>query len=314
MIGHSNFDKYIYMNKNINYFTNKCRKLQSLYREEIQESMGVGPWKSSKTKQISMIENGENTGKNFVNQFTFAYAKQRVERKKKNETIDEYRLFNNLLSSQPMAFNLFCPFKQLLMVGKEDLVTKLIRSVFPDLSISKVTEIELEYLHTDIENYLDDRTAMDAIIRYVDSDLRPCFIAIETKYTDVLGLNSARNTDKQKELIKQLGYFKPDSEKALLNNQKSISQIYRNFLLSECYRIKEPANECYSIVLSPKDHPTTEEEVRSLQDELLPQFKYKIQALSLEDFVERILKVCPSEEAEPFRWFKHRYLDFEKLR
>ncbi len=48
--------------------------MQSLYREEIQESMGVGPWKSSKTKQISMIENGENTGKNFVNQFTFAYA------------------------------------------------------------------------------------------------------------------------------------------------------------------------------------------------------------------------------------------------
>ena len=107
---------------------------------------------------------------------------------------------------------------------------------------------------------------------------------------------------RQKALIKELGFFKPESEAALLNDEKSISQIYRNFLLSECYRIKEPAHECYSVVLSPKDHPTTEEEVRSLQDELKPEYRYKIQAVSLEDFVERILKVCPAE-----------YLNFEKL-
>jgi hypothetical protein len=99
----------------------------------------------------------------------------------------------------------------------------------------------------------------------------------------------------------------------LLNDENSISQIYRNFLLSECYRIKEPAHECYSIVLSPKDHPTTEEEVKSLQQELKPEYQYKIQAVSLEDFVERILKVCPSEESRPFIRFKNRYLNFEKL-
>lgn len=95
------------MNYSINDFTKRCRLLQSLYREEIHEPMGYGPWKTSKTKQISMIANGEKTGRNFVNAFTFDYAKQRVEGKKRNETIDEYRLFNNLLSSQPMAFNLF---------------------------------------------------------------------------------------------------------------------------------------------------------------------------------------------------------------
>lgn len=177
-----------------------------------------------------------------------------------------------------------------------------------------MTEVELEYLHTDVENYLNDRTAMDAIIRYINESMRPCFIAIETKYTDVLGTNSARDTDQQKSLIKQLGYFKPDSEKELLNDEKPISQIYRNFLLSECYRIKEPAYDCCSIVLSPKGHPTTEEEVKSLQDELLPDYKYKIQALSLEDFVDCSLKVCPLEEADNFIWFKNRYLNFEKIK
>ena len=302
------------MNNSINNFTKRCRLLQSLYREEIQEPMGVGPWKTSKTKQISMIANGENTGRNFVNSFTFDYAKHRVEGKKRNETIDEYRLFNNLLSSQPMAFNLFCPFMEMLKNGKKGLVTKIISSVFPELSIGEVTKVEPEFLHRDVENYLNDRTAMDAIIRYTDESMRPCFIAIETKYTDVLGTKSARDTDQQKSLIKQLGYFKADSEEGLLKGEKPISQIYRNFLLSECYRIKEPAYDCISIVLSPKDHPTTEEEVKSLQDELLPEYKHKIQALSLEDFVDRTLKVCPPEEAATFIWFKNRYLNFGKIK
>ena len=112
-----------------------------------------------------MIANGENTGRNFVNDFTFEYAKQRIAGKK-NETIDEYRLFNNLLSSQPMAFNLFCPLIQMLKEGKEELATRIVQSTFPDFNIGQVTEIELEYLHTKVENYLNDRTAMDAIIRY----------------------------------------------------------------------------------------------------------------------------------------------------
>ena len=67
-------------------------------------------------------------------------------------------------------------------------------------------------------------------------------------------------------------------------------------------------------MLSLKGHPTTEEEVKSLQDELLPEHKHKIQALSLEDFVDRSLKVCPPEEADTFIWFKNRYLNFEKIK
>ncbi len=72
---------------NIRAFKEKCRRLQSCFREEIQEPMGFGPWKTSAKEQISMIANGENTGRNFVNGFTFEYAKQRIAGKKKNETM-----------------------------------------------------------------------------------------------------------------------------------------------------------------------------------------------------------------------------------
>ena len=141
--------------KNIKNFTHRCRLLQSLYREEIQEPMGRGPWRNSVTKQISMISNGEKSGKNFVNPETFHYATKRVEEIKENETINDFRLFNNLLSSQPMAFNLFYPLIQLRENGHQELVNTLICSVFPQLPIGQVTEIGLEFLHTEIKNYLN---------------------------------------------------------------------------------------------------------------------------------------------------------------
>ena len=101
----------------ITEFRSMCREHQGMFREMIGEPMGVGPWRNSSTKQISMLLNGEKTGKNFVDKFTFNYAKSRVKNLQAHETIDEYRLFNNMLSSQPMAFNLFCPFMEMQKNG-----------------------------------------------------------------------------------------------------------------------------------------------------------------------------------------------------
>ena len=295
----------------ITVFREKCREQQSMFREMMGEPMGVGPWRNSSKKQISMLANGEKTGKNFVNRFTFNYAKSRVKNLQPHETIDEYRLFNNMLSSQPMAFNLFCPFIQMIEEGKGDIVTNVFKEIFPDKHIREVTEVGLEYLHTDIKNYLNDCTAMDAIVRYKDTDGKPAFIAIETKYTDVLGENTSnkeRAQDRYRDWIKRIGMFKPETEAKLLSGEKVISQIYRNFLLTECYGIVEKANRCYSVVLAPAQHPTTEKEVASLKDELLPEYQYKISSITLESFVKKAFKTCPKGSKYPFWYFIERYL------
>lgn len=295
----------------ITAFREMCREQQSMFREMIGEPMGVGPCRNSSKKQISMLANGEKTGKNFVNRFTFNYAKSRVKNLQPHETIDEYRLFNNMLSSQPMAFNLFCPFIQMIEEGKGDIVTNVFKEIFPDKHIREVTEVGLEYLHTDIKNYLNDCTAMDAIVRYKDTDGKLAFIAIETKYTDVLGENTSnkeRAQDRYRDWIKRIGMFKPETEAKLLSGEKVISQIYRNFLLTECYGIVEKANRCYSVVLAPAQHPTTEKEVASLKDELLPEYQYKISSVTLESFVKKAFKTCPKGSKYPFWYFTERYL------
>lgn len=61
-----------------------------------------------------MISGGEVSRKNFLMKETFEYAKERVANKRESETIDGFRLFNNLPSSQLMAFNLFHPLMLLL--------------------------------------------------------------------------------------------------------------------------------------------------------------------------------------------------------
>lgn len=86
-----------------NAFTRKARLLQSMYRVEIGEEEGFGPTRASKRKYGNMISGGEVSGKNFLMKETFEYTKERVANKRENETIDGFRLFNNLLSSQPIT-------------------------------------------------------------------------------------------------------------------------------------------------------------------------------------------------------------------
>lgn len=146
-----------------NAFIRKARLLQSMYRVEIGEEEGFGPTRASKRKYGNMISGGEVSGKNFLMKETFEYAKVRVANKRENETIDGFRLFNNLLSSQPMAFNLFHP---LMLLLKQDpaMVTLAVRSVFRNFPVFEVTEIGLEFIPTPIDKYTNDKSAMDAYI------------------------------------------------------------------------------------------------------------------------------------------------------
>lgn len=202
-------------------------------------------------------------GKNFLMKETFEYANGRVANKRKNETIDGFRLFDNLLSSQPMGFNLFHP---LVLLLKQDqaMVTLAVRLVFRNFPVFEVTEIDLEFIPTPIEDYTNDKSAMDAYIRFVGNKGGKHIIAIETKYTDVLGVNEASRCEEQKQMLVDTGLFSTDFEELLTESKVKLTQIYRNLLLTERYRMVEGLKDSYSVVLSPKDHSSTEEEINQL--------------------------------------------------
>jgi hypothetical protein len=303
-----------------NSFTAKARLLQSLWRVENGLQIGIGPNKGSVVKNTeiptyygNMIKDGESTGRNFFYSQTFEYARRRVKEKKKDETIDEYRLFNNLMSSMPMAFNLFHPL-MMLHTQYPAAVDKMIQYAFPDLPICKIKEIGLEFIPTPIEHYTNDKSAMDAFITFFDKEGGEHIIAIETKYTDSLGTNSASGkgvVEKQIQLLKEMNLLTEEGLQKLESKQIRFSQLYRNFLLTEKYREVNKLMNSYSIVLAPKDHPTTKNELKFLIEHLLDE--KKLSDYKLEDFVSALKLNCPVENLDWLDWFEDRYLNFKKL-
>lgn len=306
-------------------FVAKCRKLQSIYRHEIGEEIRPYTDRYGNLHYYgNYISNGETPKegcwKNFLTKDAFEYAKHRVEHKKKYETIESDRLFNNLLSSQPMAFNLFCPLRQMLEESHE-IATKIIKAALPGYPIHKVTAVELEFIP---ENYMEltgDKSAMDAIIRFEDETGKRGFIAVETKYSENLGTNVAYDRDnkgnkiprKQSlKAVEELSCFIPDVEQRIMTGDTPLTQIYRNFLLSEMYgHSKELLS--YSIILAPEKHPTTKKELESLTDGLRAEYKERIKSEDLECFVDAIIHNCPDKYRIVFERFYDRYLNFAKL-
>ena len=307
-------------------FVAECRRLQSIYRYEIGEEIRPYTDRYGNVHYYgNYISNGENPKegcwKNFLTEHAFNHAKDRVEHKENYETIESDRLFNNLLSSQPMAFNLFCPLRQMREKSPET-ATKVIKAALPNYPIHKVTEVALEFIPANHEKLTGDKSAMDAIIRFEDEQGKGGFIAVETKYSENLGTNVAYDRDengkkipraKSIEAVKQLQCFTPDVEKSIMGGNTPLTQIYRNFLLSEMYGFEEGLLS-YSIILAPRRHPSTKRELESLTNGLREEYKNKIKEIKLEDFVERIISICPEEYATIFERFYDRYLNFDKLK
>lgn len=305
-----------------NPFTAKARKLQSLWRVQNGLEIGIGSERNSidKNGQPSyygnMIKYGESTGSNFFYPETFAYAQWRVQTKLKDETINDYRLFNNLMSSMPMAFNLFHPL-MMLHTQNPAAVDRMIQNAFPDFPIFKVKEIGLEFIPTPIERYTNDKSAMDAFIRFYDKKGGEYIIAIETKYTDSLGTNSASGkgvVKKQIQLLKELDLFTEKGIHKLESEEIQMSQLYRNFLLAEKYRQVQQLKNSYSIILEPKDHPSKEVEIDSFKELIKDEYKnLKLNKFSLESFVEKLKENCPFDYLDWLNWFEDRYLEFKKI-
>ena len=307
-------------------FVADCRKLQSIYRHEIGEEIRPYTDRNGNVHYYGNYISGGETPKhgcwkNFLTEYAFKHAEDRAKNRQKYETIEKDRLFNNLLSSQPMAFNLFCPLRQMLEESPET-ATRVIKAALPGYPIHEVTEVELEFIPGNYKDLTGDKSAMDAIIRFVDTNGKSGFIAVETKYSENLGTNAAYDKDEKGnkkpreqslKAMRQLKCFNPDVEMRIIEGKVKLTQIYRNFLLSETYG-KWKTHESYSIILAPKAHPSTDNEVNSLLSELREEYKNnKIKKINLEDFVNAIIDYCPDEYRVVFERFYDRYLNFGKL-
>ncbi|MBV6405326.1 MAG: hypothetical protein GFGODING_02093 [Flavobacteriales bacterium] len=145
---------------------------------------------------------------------------------------DEGRMWSNLLSSQPLCFNLFGELSFDL-----DAATACFRKLFPD-RIGRVTSVKFEYSPGRGDaRYTGDRSAFDVFVEY-ERDGRNGFLGIEVKYAESLReeqpKKSAEIVEKHgaryTELTEAHGVFKPNVIATL--RHPPLSQIWRDHLLS----------------------------------------------------------------------------------
>lgn len=130
----------------------------------------------------------------------------------------------------------------------------------------------------------------------------------------MLGVNEARSCEEQKQMLIDTNLFEDGFKILLMEGKVKLTQIYRNLLLTERYRVVEGLTDSYSVVLSPKEHPSTEEEIKSVVKYLKPEYAYKLSAVTLEDFVDNMIRYLPEYYVLVYERFKKRYLEFIKIK
>lgn len=161
-----------------NRLTAKMRRHQSWYRANVlRVPFGTGPKSTDLNLYGNMLTKADaERGANFLTQGIFAVAKRRLA--ENSGAVEPFRLLHNMLSSQPMCFNLFGP-----LVEDLDLATRLMAELLPG-EVAKVTAVKLEFAPQPSGAYLADRTAFDAYVEWTTPTGGRAFLGVETKLTE----------------------------------------------------------------------------------------------------------------------------------
>jgi len=249
------------------------------------------------------IEFAKTTKANFLTDNIKQLVTQEVANAKKTGgLIGEPRIWNNLLSSQPLCFNLFGELHFDL-----GLATKYFNQLFPN-RLDAVTAVKFEYSpgRGDIK-YIGDHSAFDVFVEYTKGDKRG-FIGIEVKYAESLKEETKDKANKNfKEqyatLTNTCGLFKPDSVDLL--RQPPLSQIWRDHLLS--IATKQDYDEGFFVFLFPSKNKQCKDGI----DEYVKFLVSDNEAQSgfcprnLESFIDTLVDITNTDWA---RELKQRYI------
>lgn len=282
-------------------FSSNARLLQSIWRTEKK-------YAHVKLKCGNFLEEdfARGSGANFLSKKIFEIIKEEVKNKKiEGKVIKEPRIWNNLLSSQPLAFNLFGELSLNL-----ELATVVFQSLYPQRKVKNITTIKFEHSPGRRNpKYTGDGSAFDVFLEYENQALEKCFFGIEVKYAESLNDKPATHKKRYEEISEKAGFFDLTMLQEL--KEKPIQQIWRDHLLTLSLFI---TNNDYKrgdfIYLYPEKNAKCAEGIIKYKSTFSNSTETYFEPLTLEKMVS-VLKKHSSES-----WiidFEDRYLDFFKI-
>lgn len=214
--------------------TKVMRSHQGWWRTNVLcEDPGLHPLKTGQ-RVCNTILNGRISNSNFLNSDIVNAVKDVLNNRTKENSgiIEEERLYNNLLSSQPLCFNFFGNFYQDKNFG-----LLVLKSFYPDLT--KLNEVFFEFAPK--EKYLNDGSAFD-IAFDVQMGNRRGLIGLECKYTDTFSYKPSKSTINYGDIDSKnhdtyLAIFNKSKSQFLADyyeyvRNKDFNQLFRNQLIA----------------------------------------------------------------------------------
>lgn len=273
------------------------RLLQSWYRETVlHEEPAVGA--NGELVGSMLSKDAGAAGRNFLSSYIAAYVEKRIpEVQQANGTIEVTRLRQNMLSSQPLCFNLFGFLRQHRAEAAALLKTAL------GLDIAEVETIECEWAPV---NGIGDRTAFDAFVEYRTSSGAPAFLGVETKFTEPFS-TTEYESNLYTALTNSSGVFREGAAAALRSS--ATNQLWRNALLALSLR-QSGYVAGHAVVVSCKGDAAAEAAVRGVHEQLLAPDDL-VHHVALEDLIEQAQR--QPVLAQWARAFHRRYLDLSPV-
>jgi len=268
-------------------WTKEMRFHQGWWRAFVlAEDPGLHP--SDAEKRIcSSVLDGERTNSNFLSADVAKAVRLTLEERHHHSRgrIDEVRLFNNLLSSQPLAFNFFGALK--LDLPYAEIV---VSALFPEAT--KVYKTTFEFAPE--ANYLADNSAFDVAFE-VESAAGKGLIGLECKYSDDF---SPKEYDKPEyRLIFDRSHAFNARYDELITSE--FNQLFRNQLMSEAVVLNgEYAFSITGLFCHPDDEGSLG--IARRFKSLLNDGDSRFRILTYWDFIECAQRIGPTRQHREF--------------
>ena len=291
---------------------NECEKYQAYYPQDSEFArygrLLQSKWRKKNGYPIGKSDRGsilgnyissdyaKNKKANFLTENIRNLVVKELDNSKETKAlIREDRMWCNLLSSQPLCFNLFGELR-----FNPELATTFFKILFPE-RVNKVTSILFEYSPCRGDNnFTGDHSAFDVFIEYESNEGKNGFIGIEVKYAETLK-EGADKVDAifqkhEKEYLKIADFQTADifKKESIENIKKSpLFQIWRDHLLSIALLKNNLYEEGFFVFLFPKANEECYQGVQQYTEQLTFPYKFQEEKTGfywrfLDDFIEAL--------------------------
>ncbi len=282
-------------------FQRRARLLQALWREA--SNLPVGTLKGLPRGAMLEMPFAQECLANYLTPTIRGVVEREVldRKRSKGKVFGRPRIFANLLSSQPLCFNLFGE-----MAEDLDLATAVLRDLTGG-AVARVLGIEFEHSPGRGDTtYTGDRSAFDVFIQYEPARGGRGFIGIEVKYHEGLGDKEAAHRDRYDEVAAAMGVFRADRLRDL--KRRPLEQIWRDHLLMGAMKAVDGYDEGQFVFLYPEGNGRCADAVAAYRGCLKDAATFD--AWTLEEFVGALRRHCHEDWVEALH---ARYLDFGKI-